>query len=75
MPATPWTELTTAATTWTEGISVSVGDAFVLFGLLIPQTETAQFVDATTAYTELSIGATASTELSVAATTWTELTG
>lgn len=75
-PTTPWSELSGASTTWLEGFVVpgGAGEAFVLFGLLIPQADTVQFIDATTIYTELSIGAMASTELVGVLTPYTELT-
>ncbi len=67
MSATPWTELTTPSTNWTEGVSSGSTDYFALF---LFETNGIQ----ATAYTEMSIAATSFTEASVASTAWTELT-
>jgi hypothetical protein len=74
--ATPWTELAiTDATGWVEGFPIPIGNAVILFSIVMPIEGGFGFIDPTTSYTELSISATASTELTLAAATaYTELT-
>lgn len=76
MGATSWQELSlAAATNYAEGLFSSVlFNGYAIIGLVVPITNGLTMLDATTAYTELSISATASTELSISSTAYTELT-
>lgn len=78
MGATPWTELSGTAPSWTQGFpAASSGtlDAVIIgFGVALPVTGYTIWADPTTAYTELTGSLTAYTELVGSLTPYTELT-
>ena len=79
MPATPWTELTSTAPGWVEGLpaheSGSLNAVIIGYGVALPVTGYTIWADSTAAYTELSVGVTSYVQLSVATTPWVELVG
>lgn len=75
MGATPYTELSVAATPYSYAmISTSTFTGLMLlYSIPFPMVNAVMIADSGSTWTELSIGATVATELSVASTPYTEL--
>jgi len=74
MPATPYTELSVAATPYFEGIaSPDTVNGFYMGDMVIPLDAAAIYLDLSVPYTELSIPLTPQTELTAPLTNYTEM--